>query len=332
MKKNFLLLLIFLSGFFFSQEYKPDILGNGFEQKTLNFPNDYEGKVTATVIRKKAASPAKKAVLYIHGFNDYFFQAQMAEKFNEKGFDFYALDLRKYGRSYLPHQTFNNVRNLDEYNAEIDEALKIIAAENHNKILLAGHSTGGLITTRYLKYHPENPNIAGLWVNSPFYDFNMGFLAKKIGVRIISGLGKHHPDTKIGGGFSTFYGESLHKDFKGEWNYDLKLKPNANGKVNFGFIRAIHRAQKDIRNAELKVPVLVMHSEKSGYPKVWNEEVTSTDIILNVKYIHKNAENFRGNVTVIPVKGGIHDLVLSRKPVREKVYNELFSWLQKIDF
>ena len=138
MKKNFLLLLIFLSGLFFSQEYKPDILGNGFEQKTLNFPNDYEGKVTATVIRKKAESPTHKAVLYIHGFNDYFFQAEMAEKFNEKGFDFYALDLRKYGRSYLPHQTFNNVRNLDEYNAEIDEALKIIAAENHNKILLAG--------------------------------------------------------------------------------------------------------------------------------------------------------------------------------------------------
>lgn len=332
MKKNFLLLLIFLSGFFFSQEYKPDILEKGFEQKTLNFPNDYEGKVTATIIRKKAESPTHKAVLYIHGFNDYFFQAEMAEKFNEKGFDFYALDLRKYGRSYLPHQTFNNVRNLDEYNAEIDEALKIIGAENHHKILLAGHSTGGLITTRYMKYHAGNPNIAGLWVNSPFYDFNMGFLAKKIGVPIISGLGKHYPDTKIGGGFSTFYGESLHKNFKGEWNYDLKLKPNANGKVNFGFIRAIHRAQKDIRNAELKVPVLVMHSEKSGYPKVWNEEVTSTDIILNVNDIHKNAENFKGNVTIIPVKGGIHDLVLSKKPVREKVYEELFSWLQKIDF
>lgn len=145
-------------------------------------------------------------------------------------------------------------------------------------------------------------------------------------------MGKHYPDTKIGGGFSTLYGENLHKNFKGEWNYDLKLKPNANGKVNFGFIRAIHRAQRDIRNVELKVPVLVMHSEKSGYPKVWNEEVTTTDIILNVNDIHKNAENFKGNVTIVPVKGGIHDLVLSRKPVRIKVYDELFRLLQEIDF
>src|SRR5690606_39806491 len=69
-------------------------------------------------------------------------------------------------------------------------------------------------TRRSSDLHTENPNIAGLWVNSPFYDFNMGFLAKKIGIPIISGLGKHYPDTKIGGGFSPFYGESLHKDRK----------------------------------------------------------------------------------------------------------------------
>jgi alpha-beta hydrolase superfamily lysophospholipase len=28
----------------------------------------------------------------------------MAEKFNQHGYDFYALDLRKYGRSHLSHQ------------------------------------------------------------------------------------------------------------------------------------------------------------------------------------------------------------------------------------
>ena len=74
--------------------YQPDILGTGYEQATLNFPDDYEGKVVATLIRKKAAQPTKKAVLYIHGFIDYFFQTEMAERFNQHGFDFYALDLR----------------------------------------------------------------------------------------------------------------------------------------------------------------------------------------------------------------------------------------------
>ena len=81
-------------------DYQPDILGAGYEQATLDLPNDYEGQVVATLVRKKAAEPTKKAVLYIHGFIDYFFQTEMAERFNEQGFDFYALDLRKYGRSY----------------------------------------------------------------------------------------------------------------------------------------------------------------------------------------------------------------------------------------
>ncbi len=29
------------------------------------------------------------------------FQTEMAEQFNQHGYDFYALDLRKYGRSHL---------------------------------------------------------------------------------------------------------------------------------------------------------------------------------------------------------------------------------------
>ena len=87
-KKKFLLLLIFLSGFFFSQEYKPDILGNGFEQKTLNFPNDYEGKVTATVIRKKAASPAKKQCCIFTGLTIIFFRRKWQKNSMKKGLTF----------------------------------------------------------------------------------------------------------------------------------------------------------------------------------------------------------------------------------------------------
>ncbi len=37
--------------------YTPDILGEGYEQLKLNFPDDYEGAVCATLVRKKV--PAK---------------------------------------------------------------------------------------------------------------------------------------------------------------------------------------------------------------------------------------------------------------------------------
>lgn len=101
------------------EEYTQDILGEGFEQLTLRFEDDFEGEVIATLIRSESVMVSSKAILYIHGFNDYFFQKEMAQRFNQKGFHFYALDLRKYGRSYLPHQKLNNLRSLEEYDEEI---------------------------------------------------------------------------------------------------------------------------------------------------------------------------------------------------------------------
>ena len=92
--------------------YQPDVLGEGYEQLKLSFPDDYEGTVCATLVRKKAPQNTQKAVLYIHGFIDYFFQTEMAEQFNQHGYDFYALDLRKYGRSHLSHQKYYNVHDL----------------------------------------------------------------------------------------------------------------------------------------------------------------------------------------------------------------------------
>ncbi len=45
--------------------YAPDILGAGYEQLTLNFPDDYEGKVVATLVRKKSHSTnSKSGTLY----------------------------------------------------------------------------------------------------------------------------------------------------------------------------------------------------------------------------------------------------------------------------
>jgi len=127
--------------------YEEDVLKNGFEKMTIIQPDDFEGKVTTTLIRKRGSSRATKAILCIHGFNDYFFQDVIAEEFLKNGYHFYALDLRKYGRSILQHHRANNVRDLSEYYEDIDNALAIIREEGSQKIVLYGHSTGGLIIT-----------------------------------------------------------------------------------------------------------------------------------------------------------------------------------------
>lgn len=308
--------------------YQPDLLGNGYEQLSLHIPATHSGPFLATLVRKKAARPTRKAVLYIHGFLDYFFQTEMAEQFNQHGFDFYALDLHNYGRSHLPHQTLYRVTELGEYDAEISQALEQIGQEQHETVLLAGHSTGGLISTLYAAHYPEQPLIKALWVNSPFYDFNLSALEKKVGLPMLSQLAQHLPRLRFPSGLNRWYVPSLHQQWYGEWNFNLNWKPQTYPKVELSFIRAIFEAQKEIHaGVKIAIPVLVMHSHQSKNPKRWNKVAQCSDVILNVKDIQKNAEKICGKVTIQTINHGVHDLVLSEKPVREQVYRQLFEWL-----
>ncbi len=310
-------------------QYQADILGEGYEQATLNFPDDYEGKVTATLIRKKASQITNKAVLYIHGFIDYFFQTEMAEQFNQHGFDFYALDLRKYGRSILPHQKYYNIHEIAEYDAEITQALDIIGAERHENVLLCGHSTGGLTTTLYVAHHPNHPLIKALWVNSPFYDFNMNPIKRAVGVPSLSRLAQKFPNLQFPSELNKWYAASLHKDLKGEWDFNLDWKKSSYPKVRISFIRAIYEAQKEIhQGVRVDVPVLVMHSHQTKNPRKWGKDAQSSDVILDVKDIQKYAKKIQGDVTIREIPNGVHDLVLSEKTVRDSVYQQLFSWLE----
>lgn len=64
----------------------------------------------------------RRAVLYVHGFIDYFFKRHMAEGFAAEGYAFYALDLHKHGRSLLPHQHPCFCKDVAEYYADITRA------------------------------------------------------------------------------------------------------------------------------------------------------------------------------------------------------------------
>src|SRR5258706_930042 len=118
--------------------WQPDRLLPGFEALELPAPDDYDGRVRATLVRLPAADAQRGPVLYVHVFIDYFFQRHMAERFAAEGYAFYALDLRKHGRSLLPGQHPCFCKDLAEYYADITHAIEEIGAD----VLLAGHSTG----------------------------------------------------------------------------------------------------------------------------------------------------------------------------------------------
>lgn len=116
----------------------------GYEARYVNHGKAFDGPCRSTIIRKLAAKPSKRAYLYIHGFNDYFFQKEMGQRFVDSGYNFYAVDLRRYGRSWQPWQYPFNVRRQSEYFSDIDSAIAQIRRDGNTDITLSGHSTGGL--------------------------------------------------------------------------------------------------------------------------------------------------------------------------------------------
>ncbi len=304
---------------------------NDFTKQTLSFPDDYEGKVISTLIRSNQNKKGRPAVLYIHGFNDYFFHPHLAEGFHNHDYNFFALDLRKYGRSLLPHQHPNYCRDISEYYAEITKSLSIINSENENKIILLGHSTGGLISSMYCNFGEKKTLVDALVLNSPFFDFNVSEKERDFNLffaRIISFFLPYANKRKP---LSNLYNRSLLKSYHGEWEFNENWKPQQGFPAYFKWIIAIFNAQKTLRtSSDIQIPVLVMHSHKSERPKAWKPEILGMDMVLNIEHIKETGNRLGKKVTFLPVKNAIHDIFLSKKEVREKALNEMLNWLKKM--
>ncbi|GAA4509974.1 alpha/beta hydrolase [Actinoallomurus oryzae] len=301
---------------------EPDVLGADYEALRLTFEDDAEGEVVATLVRRRA--PGRKAVLYVHGFVDYFFQAHLADFYVERGYSFYALDLRKYGRSLLPHQTPYFARSMTDYFPELDEAVRLIREDN-DVLLINAHSTGGLITALWADRVRGRGLVDGLFLNSPFLELNVPAAVRMLAGPLVRAAARVWPKGVIPRGLSESYVRTIHRDHGGEWDFDLAWKPEK-GAVRLGWLAAVLRAHRQAHaGLAVDVPVLVMASTRSARRK--KDDMTSADAVLNADDIARWSTRLGPHVTCVRIDGGLHDLCLSAAPVRERFFAELDRWL-----
>jgi alpha-beta hydrolase superfamily lysophospholipase len=306
-----------------------DLLGAPYERQTIDLGADDEGPVVATLVRRRAETPTRRAVLYVHGFVDYFFQTHLADFYVERGWDFYAVDLRKYGRSLLQHQTPNFCRDLTDYYRELDEVVRLIRRDDeHDTLLVNGHSTGGLLISLWAHDRRDAGLVDALFLNSPFFDLNAPWLLRRPGAAAIGGgLGRARPYRVIPFALTQTYGESLHSDRHGEWSYDLAWKPLAGFPVRAGWLHAIRSAQRRLQaGLDIAVPVLVARSGAS-YRGRWSAAAMGADAVLDVAHMSRWAPGLGRHVTLVRIDGGLHDLTLSPEPARKRLFSELDRWL-----
>jgi alpha-beta hydrolase superfamily lysophospholipase len=307
------------------------LIAREYRVDTLTFPPDYEGPVRATLIsRRSADSLSGRAVLYIHGFGDYFFQTHLADWYRERGFHFHALDLRKYGRSWLPHQRPNFAKDLREYFAEIDQAIDSIVAHGHDTLLLNGHSTGGLIAALYCVEGARRRRVDALFLNSPFFDFNADARTERVAGWIATS-GAWRPYGVFSGGDTSLYNQGLHREYGGRWDFNLRWKPLISFPVYLGWLRAVHQGHRRVQaGLDLPIPILVLHSDRSFQPDDPPEARQYTDAVLDVTDIARYAQGLGAQVEVEEAPGAVHDLFLSAPETIQAAFETLEQWLARI--
>ncbi len=310
-----------------------DILGEGFSRRDLGpFPIDGQDCV-ATLVSKPCPAASRKAVLYLHGYIDYFFQAHLANWFVAAGYNFYALDLHRCGRSLRAGQIPHYCRDLAEYGAEITAALQVIRQTDGNAAVVGNfHSTGAPIGLLYAQDHAAERPFDSLILNSPFLAFNDSWINEAVLIKVIASLGQFFPEQALPGGLSPVYGQSVHRAFQGEWDFDRSWKPIEGIPTRAGWIRAIHQAHRRIQaGLTLDCPILCLFSSASSRPQAFEGIACRSDTVLDVKDIARYSTTLGSNVTQRVITHGMHDLVLSREPARSEVFAAMRAWLNTLD-
>jgi alpha-beta hydrolase superfamily lysophospholipase len=314
----------------------------GYWQQTLGLgPDpDGEGDLVATLVRCGEPDPsATRAVLMVHGFTDYFFNTEQADHFAARGFAVYALDKHKCGRSWREGQTPHFTTDLARYDTELERSLDLVAEESPAAdVLIYGHSTGGLIVALWLDRMRRRGEIArrritGMVLNSPWLDLQGPAILRTVPTRAaigaVSRISKKRvlrPPTEGG------YGATLHKEYGGDFDYNLAWKPIGGFPVTFGWLHAIRRAQTELhRGLNVGVPNLILRSDRSVREvtdpgKI--DEIQRGDAVLDVRQIARWAGCIGNRSTIVPIVDAKHDVFLSVPEARRAAYRELDHWLQ----
>lgn len=327
-------------------EWTADVLGDEFEQLTLELTADDEGPVVATLVR---ALPSEQGwwdrlrgsrrllegvdVLYVHGWSDYFFQKRLARFWTARGARFFALDLRKYGRSLRDGQTPGYITDLATYDEDIAAALEAMGrgaegTASARRLVLLGHSTGGLTLSLWASRHPDAA--AAVILNSPWLEFQVASARPLIApvAELQARWAPREVAPQVDLGFYTRAQQEV-ADPDDPVDVNVLWRPVQTMAVHAGWFHAVLSGHAAVAaGLSIDAPVCVLLSARFAAPTRWSEDLTRADSVLVVDDIARAALKLGPSVTVERIDGALHDVFLSRHEAREEAYRRLDAWVR----
>lgn len=288
------------------------------------------------------------AFLAVHGWNDYFYQTELARYVDSIGGAFYAVDLRKYGRSLREGQTFGYIRDFDEYDDELHICRDLIYGELGPKIplVLYGHSTGGLACALWADRHPGAAD--GLVLNSPWLEYHGSTGMRQAGAPVVEILARTSPTFVLPTAEDDFYQRALtawRPDPDAEavpghegsddpfwttgWNPKPEFRTGSGAPVRPGWLSAVLNGHARVAaGLDVECPILVLTSARSLTGNTWSEDFRAVDSVLDVKQIWKRVPELGSHTTLVKLDDAVHDVTFSRREVRERAFEEIGRFLR----
>lgn len=319
---------------------KTDFLGADYLARTLSLPS---GNVCTLVsYHPEAHAVENKAILYIHGYTDYFFQTGLAEYCHALGYRFYAVDLQGYGRSIRPNRPPTSCNSMLDYHEDLAAAMQVMLADGITECVPLGHSTGGLIITSYLRLYQEQHVgvsasetkrlvIKGIILNSPFLSLPLSPQQENILLPVYRLLVRLGAFISISSNKVNCYSRSLHSSLSGEWSYRLDWKPACGFPLSLAWLKQILQEQDLCLQANIDIPTLCCRSDKSTYLATKVEDRRQGDGVLNVENMERKAQQIYRNLSVSIIAQGFHDLYLSPASIRQQYLESIKIWLTQLD-
>lgn len=360
--------------------WQPDVLGDGFEACTLqlgDWPGETERDAVATLVRAPGPQPRQRStpvrdwfrrtfqgptteaahlsdylhgvdVLSVHGWSDYFFQPKQAAFWTSRGARFYAIDLRRYGRSLRAGDAPGLIHSLDAYDADIGLALQAIRedpprdqadqpaphddrpqASRRRPLVMLGHSTGGLIFSLWLHRHPEEAD--ALVLNSPWLEFQLSRPGRQLMQPLLDlreALQVEAIAPQVDNGtYTRAQREVGPEDEIARINFEWR--PEKTNPVRGEWLKAVTDGHEAVsRGLSIDVPIFTMLSKRWRIPGRWDDEMTRADTVLEVDEIARAALKLGSRVTVDRIDGALHDVFLSAPKPRADAYNRLDTWMR----
>ncbi|MGC4175364.1 alpha/beta hydrolase [Demequina sp.] len=272
-----------------------------------------------TLVRDDGAPASPRAaVLHVHGYNDYFYQAELAEWFREQGVAFFAVDMRRSGRSLKPGEHAHDMADLAEQGDDITTAALAVAELYPDlPLFVHAHSTGALAAAIWAADRPT-PNTGGVILNSPLFGLAMT-RRDRAAMRALPALVRIRPGMIVGDR-PAIYAKFLHTSGGGPAEFDFAWKTPRGVPATARWMNAVNRGWARIAaGAEVQVPTLVAHSDSSGPERDDNPRILEQDVVIDTEAIVRGIPKLGPLARELVVPGGIHDLSQSA-PGPRKVY------------